>query len=520
MNRLIANIVLLAALGFAAPLWAADDDLVVQTASGAVRGHANTSYIQWLGIPYAAPPVGELRWKAPQQAASWSNVRDASSAGNGCVQGTGWDPGYEEPKLNEDCLFMNVYRPRGASADANLPVFVWIHGGGLRGGAGYDTDPRKFVNQGNVVFVTFNYRLGALGFLAVPELTTESRDAVGNYGMLDQQAALRWVNANIANFGGDPKQVTIAGQSAGGRSVCNQLVSPSNKGLFVRVIHQSGGCGGDSIAEAEQTGARFAAEIGCADLSAECLRSKSTQQILAASDKVRISTTVYGGAHFPLDAGEAVRSGAFNRVPVVTGQTHDERTQSMFAANDFRGNPITITGYEAEVRKSYGSSADEVLALYPVASFWSPTIALSTVEGDERSCERRDLYDSFAEHTATWVYEFDEQDAPPFVSIDRLHVDFPFGATHVNELGYIFDYLRQALPFSSAQGELSDQMISYWSTYTHTGDPNSDVTPDWPKYSAKSGAMMSLKASGSAVKTNFADDHKCDFWDNRDADIS
>ncbi|MDH3266948.1 MAG: carboxylesterase family protein, partial [Gammaproteobacteria bacterium] len=162
MNRLIANIVLLAALGFAAPLWAADDDLVVQTASGAVRGHANTSYIQWLGIPYAAPPVGELRWKAPQQAASWSNVRDASSAGNGCVQGTGWDPGYEEPKLNEDCLFMNVYRPRGASADANLPVFVWIHGGGLRGGAGYDTDPRKFVNQGNVVFVTFNYRLGAL----------------------------------------------------------------------------------------------------------------------------------------------------------------------------------------------------------------------------------------------------------------------------------------------------------------------------------------------------------------------
>ncbi|MDH3371748.1 MAG: carboxylesterase family protein [Gammaproteobacteria bacterium] len=518
MIRSIAIVFLIAVVGFATAPSASENNVVVETASGPVRGHMSTNHIQWLGIPYAAPPVGELRWKAPRAVTPWSEVRDASKAGDGCVQGTGWDPGYEKPHLNEDCLFLNVYRPRAASADAKLPVFVWIHGGGLRGGAGYDTDPRKFVNLGNVVFVTFNYRLGALGFLAVPGLTDEDQDSVGNYGMLDQQAALRWVKKNIAKFGGNAEQITIAGQSAGGRSVCNQLVSPTNEGLFARAIHQSGGCGGSSIAEAEQTGARFAAAIGCSDAmtTTACLRSKSPEQVLTAQDEVRITTTVYGGKHWPLHPGEAVRAGKFNRVPVMIGQTHDERTQSMFAANDYRGNPITEERYAAEIRDRYSDSADEIFELYPVANFWSPTIALSTVEGDDRSCERRNIYADLAAHTPTWVYEFDEQDPPPFVSIDRLHVDFPFGATHVNELGYIFDYLRQALPFSSAQGELSDQMISYWSTFAHSGDPNSELTPDWPRYSPDTDEMMSLKASGSAVKTSFTDEHKCGFWDQQE----
>jgi len=516
MKRHFFSAVSLAVFGLAGFAWAADD-LVVQTISGSVRGHANANYTEWLGIPYAAAPVGDLRWRAPQAAPKWSGVRDASNAGNGCVQGTGWDPGYEEPTLTEDCLYINVYRPHAASADAKLPVFLWIHGGGLRGGAGFDTDPRKFVSLGNVVFVTFNYRLSALGFLAIPALTAEDRDAVGNYGLLDQQAAIRWVHENIANFGGDPEQVTIAGQSAGASSVCSQLASPSNKGLFVRAFHQSGGCSSISIAEAESAGAGFAAVLGCENAAnaATCLRGKSATEILAAYDKVRISSTVFGGGHFPLHPAEAIRSGAFNRVPIVMGQTHDERTQSMFAARDFQGKPVTVSQYEAEIRERYGAQAGEVLQLYPVADYWSPTIALATVEGDDRSCQRLALYEDFAAHTPTYVYEFDERQAPAFVSIWRLNTDFPFGATHVNELGYIFDYLRQALPLSSAQGELSDTMISYWSTFTRSGNPNGAYTPDWPQYSAQSRAMMSLKSSGSAAKTSFADEHKCEFWRNQ-----
>ncbi|MCG6922742.1 MAG: carboxylesterase family protein [Acidobacteria bacterium] len=487
---------------------------VVQTDKGAVRGTVKTTYTEWLGIPYAAPPVGELRWKAPQPAASWSGVRDATRPGNACVQGTGWDPGYERPTLTEDCLYLNVYRPHGATEENPVPVFFWIHGGGLRGGAGFDTDPRKFVTQGDVVFVTHNYRLGAMGFLSAPSLTKEDADAVGNYGMLDQQAALRWVNANIRKFGGDPERVTIAGQSAGGRSTCMQLVSPTNKGLFAGAVHQSGSCSAVPLAEDEERGTKFAEALGCTDpaTAATCLRAKSAADILATQDKVSISTTVFGSKHFPLHPTEAVRTGQFNQVPVMIGQTHDERTQSMFARRDYVGRPVTKTQYVEEIREEYGAHADAVLEQYPVSAYWSPTVALSTVDGDQSSCRRLALFGHFAAHTPTYAYEFDEQDPPPFVSIWRLHTTFRFGATHVNELGYIFDYLRQALPFSSAQGELSNQMISYWTTFVKTGDPNGDFVPDWPRYSPETQEIMSLKAAGSKVKTDYAQDHKCGFW--------
>ena len=496
---------------------APDDAPVVQTDQGAVRGHVRTNLTEWLGIPYAAAPVGPLRWKAPRPAASWTGVRDATTPGRACVQGTGWDPGYEKPTLTEDCLFINVYRPNRAPATtepALLPVLVWIHGGGLTGGAGYDTDPRKFVDLGQVVFVTFNYRLGAMGFLAVPDLRQEDADAVGNYGLLDQQAALRWVHRNILRFGGDPDQVTLAGQSAGASSVCDQLASPAVKGLFARAIHQSGGCTMTSRALAEETGGRFAATLGCIDPStvAVCLRSKSAADILAAQGEVRVATPVYGGALFPTNPADAVRAGAFNRVPILIGQVHDERTQSQFAASDYVGKPVTAAQYSDEIRRRHGARAAAVLAQYPVTAFWSPTVALATVEGDERSCQRQSLIAQFGAAVPTFAYEFDEQDGPPFVSVWRLHSTFRFGATHVNDLGYLFDYLRQALPFSAAQGELSDQMIRYWSTFTRTGDPNGPFVPAWPKYEAKSEAMLSLQAAGTKIKTDFAMDHRCGFW--------
>jgi para-nitrobenzyl esterase len=510
---------LLVAIAFQSRSHAQVDGPVVQTANGAVRGAVGTQYTEFLGIPYAAPPVGGLRWKAPQPAAHWLGVRDATAPGNRCVQGTGWDPGYESPTHTEDCLYLNVYRPNSQAPAGGLrPVFVWIHGGGLRGGAGFDVDPRKFVGRGDVIFVTLNYRLGALGFLAVPGLSREDADAVGAYGMLDQQAALRWVRDNIRAFGGDPAQVTVAGQSAGASSVCNHLASPSARGLFARAIHQSGGCGMTPRSTAEATGARFAETLGCGSAAdpVACLRTRSPADILGAQTAVPVSSAVFGGAHFPADPADAVRAGDFARVPLVIGQTRDERTQSVFASRDHVGRPVTVAQYAEEIRRTYGADANAVLAKYPVTAFWSPTVALATVDGDERSCARQELIGQFARVVPAFAYEFDEQDPPPFVSIWRLNTTFRFGATHVNELGYLFDYLRQALPFSSAQGELSDQMIGYWTAFTRTGDPNGAGAgagvPMWPRYAADTGAMMSFKASGSHAKSDFAATHQCSFW--------
>jgi para-nitrobenzyl esterase len=213
---------------------------VVEATSGKVKGAHRADYDQWLGILYAADPSGPNRWRAPRPAARWSEVRDATAFSNRCAQNRGWDPGYEKTITSEDCLAPNVYVP--GSARAKAPVLVWIHGGGFTGGAGQDTDPRKFVTRTGSIVVTVHYRVGVLGTLNLPRLQAESPNGPGNYGLLDQQAALRWVKGNIARFGGDAKNVTIAGQPAGAGSVCDHLASPTAKGLFARAVSMSGGC--------------------------------------------------------------------------------------------------------------------------------------------------------------------------------------------------------------------------------------------------------------------------------------
>src|SRR3954452_9867574 len=233
---------------------------VVQTSSGAVRGITRTNYDAWLGIPYAQAPVGKLRLKAPQPVARWAGVRDATHFGGRCTQNSGWDPGYESPIYNEDCLYLNVYAPH--DQHGKRPVLVWIHGGGFTGGAGQDTDPRRYVDATGAVFVTINYRLGALGFLDLPQLRNEG-DGAGAFGLLDQQAALRWIRENIDRFGGDARDVTIAGQSAGGSSVCNQLASPTARKLFDRAIIVSGSCAMVSQAAADTAGQAYLRTNGC-----------------------------------------------------------------------------------------------------------------------------------------------------------------------------------------------------------------------------------------------------------------
>lgn len=503
---------------------------VVQTASGKVRGAHQTGYDEWLGIPYAADASGANRWKPPQPATKWSGVRDATAFADRCAQSTGWDPGYENLTTSEDCLALNVYVPDGARA--KTPVLVWIHGGGFTGGAGQDTNPRKFVEQTGAVVVTVNYRLGVLGTLNLPQLQAESKDGPGNYGLLDQQAALRWVHSNISRFGGDPKNVTIAGQSAGAGSVCDHLASPTAKGLFARAGIMSGGCNLQSAASGQAQSATFVKAVGC-DTSSDvvaCLRAKSAADLLAAQKKAGVSLSV-GGSAFPVNPATAVQTGDFNRVPVMLGQTNSERGLFTFQNYDYLGTPMTAAGYETAVRSAYGANADKVLAEYPLSAYDTPGEAFTAAQNGSTSYTRQQLMGTLSKWVPTYAYEFAESDTPHFTSIFLIQQksesarDFPFGgAIHVDDLGYLWDYLGQTLPYDDDQLELSHQMISYWGRFAVNGDPNGARTPAWPKYSVQSGELMSLvacdtsPASGKApaacskATDTFDEEHNLDFW--------
>ncbi|MEV6483643.1 carboxylesterase family protein [Streptomyces sp. NPDC051576] len=504
--------------------------LVVRTDAGKVRGDSRTGYDEWLGISYAADPSGANRWKSPQPVAKWSGVRNATAFANRCAQNSGWDPGYEKTITSEDCLALNVYAPD--KAKANAPVVVWIHGGGNTGGAGQDTDPRKFVDQTGAVVVTINYRLGALGFLNLPQLQIENKNGPGNYGLLDQQAALRWVHTNISQFGGNPKNVTIAGQSAGASAVCDELASPTARGLFAHAVIVSGGCSLQTAAAGQTQSAAFVKTVGCDTASdvLACLRAKPSAELLAAQKTAGISPSV-GGTAFPLNPQTAVQTGNFNRVPVMLGQTNSERGLFTFQNYDYLGTPMTATVYEQQVRATYGANADKVLAEYPLSAYKTPDEAWTAVQNGSTSYTRQQLFTALSRYVPTYAYEFAESDTPHFTSIFRLQQksatarDFPFGgAIHVDDLGYIWDYLGQTLPYDDDQLELSRQMITYWGDFAASGDPNGARTPNWPTYKPATGALMSLKACDtdpasnkapaacSKVSDGFAAEHDLDFW--------
>jgi para-nitrobenzyl esterase len=491
---------------------------VVRTDKGAVRGESASMVTSFKGIPYAAPPVGDLRWKAPQPAAAWSGVQDALEFGGSCVQGTGWDPGYDQPTLNEDCLYLNVYRP-STTDKKNLPVFVWNHGGGNTGGAGRDTNPDKFVTRQDVVFVTINYRLGAMGWLYTDGLNQENTDgAAGNFGLLDQQAALRWVQKNIRAFGGNPDNVTLAGQSAGARNTCTQLAAPGAKGLFDRAILQSGGCNSPARTQsaAATSGDRFAAELGCATGAGQtaCLRSKSPAEVLAAQQKVSQNASVFGTSVLPNDPIELLKAGRLTDLPVILGGTSDERQQAVYGQYDYRGNPLTVEGVQQLISSTYGDDAAQVQSAYDIGSYYSPTVAWGAIQSDERACSDQVQRDRFALDTRTYAYEFAEKDPPAFTSIWRLNTDYPFGATHVNDLGYLWDYLGTALPFSTEQVSLSNQMISYWGSFADDGKPDVRHAPEWPRYSPSGDQLQFVAPSATKVPTEtITTAHNCALWD-------
>lgn len=431
----VATVLTVGGTASAQPSYARPDPAVVRTDSGPVRGIVARDHRSFLGIPYAAPPQGDLRWTSPRPPASWTAVRDATVPGAACAQPAGIPMG--RPSTGEDCLFVNVTVPLRPAVKP-LPVMVWLHGGSLKYGAGDIYGARSLAVRGDVIVVSINYRLGMLGFLAHPALDA-GRAASGNFGLEDQQAALRWVRRNATAFGGDPGNVTLFGESAGSFSICAHLAAPASAGLMHRAIMQSGPCTAGwspstpSSARPRQTAEReglaVAQDLGCSDpdTAAVCLRGTSVTELLDKSDPIEFGP-VLGGPVLPVDPARALATGHFNRVPVIQGGNRDEERLRVWGMEVSGENcapgvpsipgrpnecPLTVDQYHDQLDELFAADAATVRARYPSGSYGSPSLALGAVLTDSIwSRPALDTAKALARHTPTYAYEFADDRAP------------------------------------------------------------------------------------------------------------
>ncbi|RZQ60838.1 carboxylesterase/lipase family protein [Amycolatopsis suaedae] len=494
------------------------DDAVVRTEAGAVRGTVTEDARVFQGIPYAAPPVGALRWREPKPAPHWSGVRDATRPGPPCPQGPGEIPG---GSTNEDCLYLNVTTPSAGAAKPR-PVVVWVHGGGFYMGAGSNYDAHRLAARGDVVVVTINYRLGIFGFFGHPGLPGS-----GTFGLSDQQAALAWVRRNAAAFGGDPGNVTVAGQSAGAISNCAHLTAPSSRGLFDKAVLQSGSCEtswlrnfdyrgqpADAIYEPlpslRDQGSRVAAELGCTGADAvACLRELPVGALMPKLQK--FIQPAYGTAILPVNPADAVRAGRVHRVPVLSGSTRDETTQST-ALYD-KGKPMGEETYRAVLGDTFGDRLPQVEAEYPRQSFDSAALAWSAITTDRKwACTQYGTSLHLARRVPVYQYEFADPDAP---LLSPLPPGMPMGAQHASDLWSLFDLRGIPPKFTPEQQRLSDQMIAYWANFAATGDPGNAEGPRWPRFDPadRQPYVQSLAPGAGGVRPVDlpAQDH-CRFW--------
>jgi para-nitrobenzyl esterase len=498
------------------------DGTLVQTRSGLVQGVVADSVRKFLGIPYAAPPTGPLRWQPPQAPQPWTQVRDASLPGSACPQPASFfGPG----STDEDCLYLNVYAPQ--SDAQRLPVIVWIHGGDFVSGQGSDYDGAALVQAGNVIVVSINYRLGIFGYLSHPALDRGSADhSSGNYGLMDQLFALHWVRDNIRAFGGDPHNVTVAGESAGGLSVLSLLASPPAAGLFQRAIVESGGfrLAWPSAHDAEAAGRKMAAVLGCTADVASCLRGLSVEQLLDAQDETGMSLQALlqwgphvGGEVLPQQPLVAVHDNSFNRVPVLIGSNHDEGRLFVGVSFGQSGDSITADTYPDVVKSVVGGIAAPLAeAVYPLADYPSPDLAFATLFGDSGlSCQSYLIERTLARQVRSYVYEFSDEQAP---QIFLPSYGFDYGATHASELPYLFPQLQGhqydlgTAVLDSDQQQLAASMRALWTQFARTGNPNGTGQPYWAPYVDARGDFLSLVPSTPVMSRGFAKEHKCGFW--------
>lgn len=496
--------------------FASDARPVLATAeAGNLRGVEGAGVRAFLGVPFARPPVGDLRWRAPQPVEPRQGVRDATRIGSDCTQALGraaiLGGGGGVVVGSEDCLYLNIYAPAGQPA-APRPVMVYIPGGAFTIGSGANYDPSLLARAQGRVVVTLNYRLGALGWLAHPGFQADGEGYGGNFGLMDQQAALQWVHRNIAAFGGDPANVTVFAESAGAWTACYLMASPASEGLYQRVIMQSGGClEPSSLISAEaaaQAGPMFAERLGCrgADQVA-CLRALPAWRLSrAASLRAGINGPgswgpVHSDATVPESPAEAFAQGRFTRVPVIVGANLDEGRLFATEVKD-------MDRYAKETIWMYGDVGPRVLDRYPVGED-GPAYAIATQFTDQRfACPSQALRRQLSRFVPVWGYEFADRQAP-FV-LPRALVGLDLGAYHASELAYVFGtswVFADVKRFTPEQKALSQRMQALWAEF---GQAEFDAK--WPRVQ-DAGPVRIFSPEGDRLDADYFSRHQCDFWD-------
>jgi len=472
-------------------------DHQVRVTQGVLEGidAARPGVRAFLGIPYAAPPVADKRWAPPEPAAAWNGVRDASRFGDRCIQTRPFpDMLFQSAAESEDCLTLSVWTP--AKAGERVPVMVWIHGGGFFSGAGDEQrhDGSALASKG-VVLVTINYRLGVLGFLAHPELTAESpRHASGNYGLMDQIAALRWVRDNIAAFGGDPDNVTIFGESAGSFAVSALMASPPAGGLFHRAIGQSGAFFGSAglsvlpLAAAEARGTDLAAAVGAASLAD--LRAIPPAELIAAQGEALVRfAPIVDGVVLPEDPWDVFRQGRQHAVPLLAGWNSAE----------IKLPPTTVAAFEARLQATYPDDLAAARAVYPARDDREARASAIALASDNFTAYS--TWKWLELHTATggvpvFRYLFDQ----PMPTEAGPPADDDPGAAHAMDIEYVFETLdSRHLAWRDEDRRVADLTATWWTNFAKRGDPNGAGLPQWPAWRADGeGRVMRINANAAA----------------------
>jgi para-nitrobenzyl esterase len=552
-------------LATAAMAWDQDEEReegpVVKTADGPVRGFERHGVREFLGIPYAAPPVGDLRWMPPQPVTPWNEPLKATKFRNTCPQVTELGAFAGPTSITEDCLYLNVFTTRRGARDRDRgnAVLVWIHGGGNVDGESNDYDASKLATNG-IVVVTINYRMGLFGFLSQTALNSEGHPW-GNYGILDQQAALRWVKANIAAFGGDPTTVALGGQSAGSQDTDANLVSPGAAGLFNRAIQQSAPFGGNPVLDlppasaALTVGNNFAAAAGCS--TASCLRGLSAARILQLQGTPNangpyIIGPFVDGTILPIPFATAWSTGRYNKMPIMGGSVKDEVTFFSSITEYFSGPPqvpLTPAQYAAgggegsfSINLFFGSNAPAVLAEYPISNYNNdPELAYdrAVTDGLLKCPSLHALKAQAASDTGNGVfgYDFTYQHAPYYfpqmpnpasptgyfqpLAAHTIDIQFLFVDWHGGQLGVnlsqdaISPANNQPRNLQGSEIGLSDQLVAAWTNFVKTGNPNGTEAPVWPVFTPSSSTFLQEDIPNSLeTEAQYRANYKCDFWDS------
>jgi para-nitrobenzyl esterase len=472
------------------------DALDVKTADGKVHGKLiNDDKVRaFLGMPFAAPPVGDLRWKAPQPVAQWNDVRDATKYGSHCMQVAFPDMSFQDAGPSEDCLYINVFTPADAKDDSKLPVMFWIYGGGYTGGSA--SEPRHngdFLPTKGVVLVTFNYRLGVFGFLATQELMQEGGGSAGNYGLMDMIAALKWTHNNIAQFGGDPGNVTIFGESAGSFAVSTMMASPLAQGLFEKAIGESGsalggGLGGRTVADEASQGNAWARSLGASTIAD--LRAIPAETILEDSRKPgapRFSPAIDGNV-LVAPVAATYLAGRQAHIPLLAGWNRDEGNLNV-------AKGLTVEKWKARAQEQYGQAAADFLSMYSGTDDAQAQRSAIDYAGDNFIAFGTWLWVEAQVRTGNApVYRYHLELAAP---VSKFHPDS--AAFHSDDIEYVFGTLatRVGAVWRPEDWKLSEQMMDYWTNFAKTGDPNGAGLPEWPRYD-KTGELIHLDAPVSS----------------------